>query len=318
MNSSIHFVIRIEKNKDWLHQQHAWSIPLLKIPGTRLIEVRHEGELIKRSAYRVDYKKLLLLGQGVQHFDTLFVQFCFTRRLSTWNNVMLSGIAGLAGMLFLFFISFVSFTAQESLKTSRKDSIRAEQGEFSSDSIKPAPVSRQRSKALPPSQSYISNTAAINDPAHREIIVAIGAIPDSAGVNGNPSCEDPGEGQDISAILERKQYVPSSSFFTSSIYTNGIFQQIMGANFSRAPLASLRARADELCIGTVWRHTHSTISQKNMFVAEIQLRIRFFSLQNGVELRHYDKTITSPAAFTPEQALTEANDALKKFLNDTL
>src|ERR1700741_4731477 len=107
MNSSMHLVIQIEKKYDWLHQQHAWAIPLLKIPGVKLIEVRNEGELIKRSTYRVDYANLTLQGHGVQHFDTLSIQLCFTRRLSTWINVVLTGAWGLIGTLLLFFIPIV-------------------------------------------------------------------------------------------------------------------------------------------------------------------------------------------------------------------
>lgn len=319
MNSCIHFVIRIEKKKHWLHDQHAWSIPLLKIPGIKLTEVRNEGELIKRSTYRVDYTKLTLQGQGVQHFDTLTVQLCFTRRLSTWRNVILSNCMGLAGMLILFLIPFAPPPIQKPLKASKQDSVTMHQQDVSKDSTKPVSLTRQKANTIPFAQpSYVNKTTAVNDPEHREIIVTIGVIPDSAGKNGNPVYEDFGETQDIARILERNQYVVYSSLFTPSFYTNGIFQQIRSSNFSNIPQASLNARADELCIGTVWRHTRTTTSQKNMFVAEIQLQIKFLSLQNGKELRHIDKTISSQAAFTSEQALTQANETLKKFLNETL
>lgn len=323
MGPRIQFVIRLEKKDNWLHEQHAWSIPLLNVPGIKLIGVLNEGVMVERSAYHVDYTSRLLRGQGVQHLNGLSVQLCFTRRLTGWGHVMLSSLIGFAGMIVLFCVSFTEAPDRQQAKTIRMDSTPEERVVPVKDSAKTSaqlPEQKTKPKVPPPimraSCPYISNTTAMNDPERREVIIAIGVIPDSAGMNGKPVQEDMACTLAVAGALEQKSCKTYSRFFTPSIYTNGVFLQLMGADFSQVPLDMLKKSADELCIGTVWRHTHPAISQKDMFVAEIHLNICFRSFGNG-QVTRVDKTFTKPG-FTTEQALSLANEDMKKFLNANL
>jgi hypothetical protein len=319
MENNIHFVIKLVKGNDWKHERHAWHIPLLKIPGIKIKEVKNENTTIDQSTYQVNYKKQLLLGSGVQHFDYLLVQLYFTFRLSTWMNVIITGTAGLTGMIILFVLPVITPPQVTAKQTPTGDSIVKNLSEKKKDTatvpiVSPQPgISSHITKSTPKTNITISN-----NPNQREVIVIIGSIPDSAGSTGKPVAEDFGTTQDVTEILGRKQCKTISSYFSSAIFQNGIFQQLIGTNFSRVSLDSLRSTADEICVATVWRNVRPTVSQKDMYVGEIHIRLKFISLTTGSVTQQYDQKLTSSAAFRKEKALAQANEKLKNYLNENL
>ena len=318
MNSKIHFVLKINKSKDWNHNLHGWSIPLLKIPGIKIHEVRNDEIAIERTSYQVDYKKQLLLGSGVQHFDYLFIQLYLTLRLSTWINVMLTAIVGLTGMLILFFLPLFQPVNQASAQTVVRDSVQKTPWvqQDSAENTPTSPKSVIQTATTKPKKSQVKSI--LNNSNSRDIILIIGSIPEGGGASGKAVSEDFGAVTDIAEILTQKQCIVRTSFFESSVFSNGIFQQIMGTTFTQILLDSLQNTADEICIGTIWRNVRPTVSVKNMFVAEIHLRLNFISLTTGRILYSRNPIISSQAAFTKEAALAQANEKLKNYLKENL
>jgi hypothetical protein len=318
MSSKISFTVQLNKS-DWKPDKQVWYMPILILPGIRVHEVKTKDIRINNTDYRVNYFNQFIEGDGVQHFDELYVKLYLTFRLSTWLNVMLTGIVGITGMLLLFMISTKTFSKNDTPVINDTASTHKSTDSSITDSqLQKAIFTDKETKVPKITIPHSTLRKSLNDPLKREIIVLIGNIPDSAGGNGKPLSEEYSLTQQINEILERKQCKATNFNFRSSIFFDGTFQQMLNANFTTFSLDSLNDIADEICIGTVWRSVRPAISQKNMFIAEIHIHLKFISTENGRVLKPITITRSSKASFSQEKALQQANENLKLYLNKIL
>jgi hypothetical protein len=318
MNNKISFIVKLDKS-DWKPDKQVWYLPVLILPGIRVHEIKTKDIKINSADYSVNYSNQFIEGDGVQHFDELYVKLYLTFRLSTWLNVLLTGTIGITGMLFLFIISTTVYSESDTLLSNNQNSTLKSVDSLVADTpLQKEIFTDKKSKnsqiVIPPSKSKKS----LNDPLTREVIVLIGNIPDSSGIAGKPLSEDYNLTQLIHEILERKQCKTLNLNFKSAIFSDGSFQQMLNANFTSFSVDSLKNIADEICIGTVWRTVRPAVSQKDMFIAEIRFNLKFISTENWRILKPITKTISSKASFSAEKALQQANENLKNYLNEIL
>lgn len=318
-------VVRLQKASDWIHALHAWHLPLLAVPGIVITGVSNGEVKIERDKYKIDYKEYLLRGAGVQHDETLYVTLALTKKISPFWLVLLTAGMGAAGMLLLFFIlpalqgKALSHPVLQNKLAFRKSTAypaSVPAAGLAGRQVKKAVQARPETAVTAPSV-FISNYPEKNDPSRPELILLLGEIPDSAGIGGEATRADRYTAPDIAGVLQKRGTRVYASFFSEAVFRSPVFSRMLLGEWSSVPLAVLHEYADELGIGTVYRKVRPSLTQKNMYTAEIALDLQFISTADGQVLRHFEKQF-SQAGFSPEQALAQANKTMNRILNDQL